>query len=288
MATHLQYAYTLTLDLDRFREVLLCDRDSLDNTWLRHHLARIEEVTHLAEYPGSTVGCSTNHHSINAIAIEHLSRLLARIDITIADNRNLDKRIVLDLANESPISFALVELASCATVNGQRSNAHILQTEGYLLDILRIIVPTQAGLDRYGLLDRLDNLLCHLDHQWHITHHTRACTSACNLLHRTAEVDVDNIGIGRLGYACRLDHRLDLIAIDLNSHRSLEVVDIQLCTRLPRITDKSVRRDKLGSHHICAKTLADVAKRGIGNILHRSKKECLLAKFYIANFHRCL
>ena len=268
--------------------MLLRNSHTLHNAWLWHHLARIEIVAHLPKYPRAAIGCTTNHHSINAIAVEHLSRLFARIDISVTNNWNVNQRIILDFAYQCPIGLTFVELATGATVNCKCRNTNILQAQSNLLDILRLIVPAEASFDGYGFVDSLDNLLGHLHHQWHITHHSRTCTSARNLLHRATEVYINNIGVSRFGNSCSLDHWLYLITINLNSHRTLEVVDIQLCTRFPGITNKAIRRDKLRRNHICAKSFTDIAERRVGNILHRCEEQGLFTKLNIANLHRCL
>ena len=191
----------------------------------------------LAENPGTAVGCTTYHHTIHTIAVEHLASLCSRVNIAIADDGDMDCGVILDLADKRPICLATVELCAGAPVNREGSDADILQAQGNLLDILRLLVPAKAGFDCHGLLYGIDNLARHLDHKRHIAHHSRAGTSARNLLHRAAEVDVDNVGIGTLGYAGSLDHRLDKVTVDLDAHRALGIVDVELCTRLPRIAN---------------------------------------------------
>ena len=289
MAAHLQDTDVISLDLQRFGEVLFGDLYALYNRGLRQSLTGTEEVLALLEDPRTTVGRTTDHHRIDPIAIEHFGRLFAGIDVAVADNRDLDQRVVLHLADKRPVSLATIHLRTCATVDGECPNTHILQAEGDLLDVFRLFVPTKTGLDRHRFLDRFDNLARHLDHQRHIAHHPRSGTTPCDLLHGTTEVDVDHFGTCRLGHLCRLDHRFDAVAVDLDAHGTLAIVDIELTQRFGRLVHQSIRGDELRIDHISSEPLAHVAERGIGHILHRSEQNGAVAQIYVGNFHllRC-
>ena len=55
----------------------------------------VEIITDFLEYPRSAEGGSANHHGIHVIAIEGKLGFLRSGDVTIADDRDVDARIVL-------------------------------------------------------------------------------------------------------------------------------------------------------------------------------------------------
>ena len=149
----------------------------------------------------------------------------------------------------------------------------ILQAQGYLLDVLRLLVPAQPRFDGHGLAHRLHDPARHLDHQRHVAHHARSCAAPGDFLHRAAEVDVYDVGTGRFGHAGRFDHRFDQVAVDLDAHGAFRVVDFEFFERFGRVADQPVRRDELGVDHVGAEAFAHVAERRIGHILHRRQQQ---------------
>ena len=227
----------------------------------------------LAENPRTSVGRTAHHHAVHAVTVEHFFGFRARIHIAVADDRNVYLRVVLHPADQRPVRFAAVHLGPRASVNRERRNAHILQAQGYLLDVFRLFVPPEAGLHRYGRLHRRDDLPGHFDHQRHVTHHPRPGAAPGDLLHRTAEIDVDDVGPGRLGHAGCLDHRFDQVAVNLNAYGTLRVVDFEFLERLGRVADQPVRGDKLRVDHVGAEAFAHVTERRVGHVLHRCQKQ---------------
>ena len=197
----------------------------------------------------------------------------------------MDLRVVLHAADEGPVRLSAVHLGAGAAVYGERRDADILQPEGDLLDVLRLLVPSQPGLDRYGGLHGADDLPRHLDHQRHVAHHARTGAASGDLLHRAAEVDVDDVGPGRFGHAGRLDHRFDQMAVDLNAHGAFRVVDFEFLERLGGIADEPVRGDELRVDHVGAETFAHVAERGVRNVLHGGEQQGLFSEVYVGDFH---
>ena len=51
---------------------------------------------------------------------------LRRSNITITDNRDMNTRILLDVAYQGPVGFTGVHLGTSATMNGQRLDTTIL------------------------------------------------------------------------------------------------------------------------------------------------------------------
>ena len=252
---------------------------------LREHFARGQIVLHLAEYPRPAVGRPADHHAVHAVAVEHLRGLRSRIHIAVADDRDSYLRVVLHFADQRPVRFAAVHLGACAAVNGERGDAHVLQAQCDLLDVLRLLVPAQPRFDGHGLAHRLHDPARHLDHQRHVAHHARSGAAPGDFLHRAAEVDVYDVGTGRFGHAGRFDHRFDQVAVKLDAHGTLRRVDFEFFERLGRVADQPVRRNEFRVDHVGPEPLAHVAERRVGHVFHRRQQQGLFAEFYISYFH---
>ena len=189
-------------------------------------------------------------------------------------------------ADKRPIRLAAIHLRARAAVDRKGRNARILQPQGYIDYVLRILVPAQTRLDGHGQRHGLHYAARHLDHQRHVAHHARSRAAPRYLLHGAAEIYIDKIGPRSLGYARRLHHRLDEVSVYLNTHGPLRLVDVELGARLPRIADQAVRRYELGGDHVGPEPLAHVAERRIGHILHRRQKKRLFPQIDIAYLHR--
>ena len=86
----------------------------------------MEVVLHLLEDPGLTDGSTADHHPIDAVAIEGKSGLFARGDIPVADDGYVHTGIVLDGADERPVSLTGVHLSSGTSVDGEGLDTYIL------------------------------------------------------------------------------------------------------------------------------------------------------------------
>ena len=147
---------------------------------------------------------------------------------------------------------------------------------------------SQAGFHGHGFSDRLHDPPRHFDHQRHVAHHARPGAPPRDLLHGAAEVDVDDVRAGRFGHACRLDHRFDQMAVELDAYRTLRVVDFEFFERLGRVAYQPVGGDEFRVDHVGAETLAHVAERRVGHVLHRRQQQGFFPEFYVGNFHDSL
>ena len=146
-------------------------------------------------------------------------------------------------------------------------------------------VPTQAGLHRYRRLHRLYHLTCYLKQQRDVLQHTGAGSLTSHFLHRTTEVDVDDVRLCLLHDASRLHHRVDVATVNLYAHRTLLVADGKLAQRGVDGAHKSFCAHKLGVDHRRAITLAKMAKANVRNVFHRSKEVRMRTKFDVSYFH---
>ena len=122
----------------------------------------VERQLTATEEPRTAKGGATHHNGIDTIVLKVAVGIVQRLDVTITDNGNVDARITLHLADESPVSLAGVHLAACATVDGQRLDATVLQLLGQRGDGELFVVPPQAGLHGDGKMHRLDHAACNI------------------------------------------------------------------------------------------------------------------------------
>ena len=189
-------------------------------------------------------------------------------------------RVILYFADQCPIRFASVHLAACATMNSQFLDAAILKTlrkinykRRTVGQIERVLIPSESGLSRNRCLHRIHDCLGNIQHLRHIPQKTCPCTLARHFLHRTAEIDIDEIRLGRFNNLRSLCHRLGFTPVDLNRYGPFLVMDSQFAGCGSDIAYQGIRIDKLPIRSV---TLTEHSERRISDILHRSKIERLI------------
>ena len=115
--------------------------------------------------------------------------------------------------------------------------------------------------------------------------HTGTGTLAGDFLHRTAEVQVDEVRTRLLYDFCRLNHCLDITTVNLNAYGALLVADGQLAKRRFDVAHQCLSTDKFGIDHSGAKPLAQHAETNVRNILHRSEEHGAFSKVDVAYLH---
>ena len=251
-----------------------------------HHIV-IDIIAYLFEDPRTAKGGAAHHDGIHAIAFEGRLGLLGRGDVAVADDGDVDARVALHLANQGPVGLAGVHLCAGAAVDGQRLDAAVLQLLGQLGDDELVLVPAQARLHGNGQLHGVHHLLGDLQQFGDVLQHAGAGALASHLLHRTAEVQVDEVWTGLLNDLGRLDHCLHVAAVDLNAHGALFVADGELLLGGLHVANQGFSAHKLGIDHRGAKALAQQAEANVGNIFHRCQKHRVWTKFYISYLHGC-
>ena len=243
-----------TLHIDA--QLLLQDFELLVETETLIHLSPIDEIAYFLEYPRSSERGTSHHDGIYAITLEGLLGTLGRRDVAIADDGYMYAWIALHLAYQCPVGLASVHLAAGASVDGQCLYAAVLQLLSQVGDDELFVVPSQSGLHRHRQVDGIHHLARDLQHLRYVLQHAGTSTFASHLLHRTAEVQVYEVGACLLHDACCLDHRVNIASIYLNTYGPLLVADLKLAYRRCHIAHQSLGRHKLGVHHRCAKALA--------------------------------
>ena len=82
-----------------------------------------------------------------------------------------------------------------------------------------------------------------------------------------------------------LHHGHRIIAINLDSNRSLLVGCFHFGDSLGSITDQAVRRYEFSIYHIRAELFTHDSEGRVGNIFHRSQKHRFVTKIYISYPH---
>ena len=225
----------------------LCQCHPVEDAHLRKQFSCLEIVLDLLEYPRMSVSGASDHDGIHSVPVKIFLGLLRRVYVSVSDDRNMHSRVFLHLSDQSPVRLSRVHLASCASVDGQSLDSHILESLGKLNDDLRVFIPSESRLYGHGKLDRLHHLSGDLHHLIRFSHHSGASTSSCNLVHRTTEIDVHKVCTMPSGNLCRsfchhgrIHHRLRNVSVDLDSDRSLVIICDELLERLSCISDKSI------------------------------------------------
>ena len=137
-----------------------------------------------------------------------------------------------------------------------------------------LVVPSAPGLDRHrqvrGPDDRADDPL----DQIQVAQAARAAVPLHHLLHRAAEVDVDELGPVMLGdEPGRLRHGVGIGAVDLDADRPLDLLELRALERVPDAAPDGLRGEELGQHDVGTHPPADLAERRLRHPGHRGQDE---------------
>ena len=197
----------------------------------------------------------------------------------------MDAGIALHLTDEGPVGLASVHLCAGAPVDGEGCNTAVLQLLGKVGDDELLGVPAKSGFHCDGGFYCLHHLARDVEHEGDVLQHTGTGTFACHLLHRTTEVEVDDIGMHLLHNLCRLHHGGHVATVDLNAHRSLFVADGEFVDGGLHRAHQCLGTYKLSIYHSRPESLAQHPESDIRHVLHRSEKQWFVTKFYISNLH---
>ena len=101
----------------------------------------IKRIADFLEYPRTAKGGATHHDRIYTILFKTAECICTGGDVAIANNGDVHARIALHFANQRPIGFSCVHLATCTTVNGQSFCATILNPLCQIYDDAVFVVP---------------------------------------------------------------------------------------------------------------------------------------------------
>src|SRR5574344_188882 len=158
------------------------------------------------EYPRAAKCGTTYHDCVDTITFEAFFCTFGSCNISISDDWYVNAGVLLYLTNESPVGLSGIDLCTCSSVNRKCLNTAILELfcqSGYYEFV---IAPTQTGFYCDRKFDSLYHLTCNLKHQWNVSKHACSCSFTGNLLYRTTEVDIDDIGFGFFNYFSSFHH----------------------------------------------------------------------------------
>ena len=170
----------------------------------------------------------------------------------------------------------------------KRTDAAVLQLLGERGDDFVFAVPPQTGLDRHRQLHRIDHRTRDLQQLGHVAEHSCPRAFRRHLLHRTSEIDVDDVRTGCLGDFCSLHHRFHLLAVDLYRHRPLGGVGVEFAGGAVDVAHKSVGRHEFRVDHIGSLLFADETERRISHVFHRCQQHRALSQVNCSYLHSLL
>ena len=120
-------------------------------------------------------------------------------------------------------------------------------------------------------MDGVNDRTGYLQHFRHVTKEAGSGTFACHFLHRTTEVDVNEIGLGLLHDERRVSHGLGFTSVYLDRNRPLGVMDGEFAGRGGYVADERIGVDELRIDTVGSVALAERTEGRIGNVLHGSE-----------------
>ena len=266
------FAFVVSAPGDRGKDVFFEDGD-----FVGHRLRR-RQPFHFGEEPGGTEGGTTDHDGIDTVFIETFLGAFGGGDISVSDDGDVDSGTVFDFPDKGPIGIAAVHLRTSATVDSKFLDSAVLESfcqiddEGCSIrQIERRFIPSEAGFASDGGMDSVDHSACDIEHFRDIAQESGTGTFSGYFLDRTAEVNVDEVGLGSLDDACGLSHRFGITSVDLNGYRSFSIMDGEFARCGGDVTNECVGVDELGINTIGTVTLTEHSEGRIGDILHGSE-----------------
>ena len=90
--------------------------------------------------------------------------------------------------------------------------------------------------------------------------------------------------MGGLSITCRLNHGLDSVAEDLDTHGTFHLLEIEFLDALHRVADEAVGGDEFRVHHVGAKEFADITERRVRHVFHRREEQGIMLEFEVGEF----
>jgi PTS system nitrogen regulatory IIA component len=262
----------IPLEADSEAGVLQCYSEALGGggRW-RRGLTR-EQGLAVAEEPRITKGTPADHYSVTPGVLPHADDVGSGHQVTVADDRDLER--FDHLGDLIPIGHAGEHLGPGPSVQGERARTGILHPKGNAHRIAGLIVPAAPGL--YG--DRQVRGTNHgpndSSHQIHVPQATGAAVALDHLLHRAAEVDIDELGLIVLSDQSRgLSHGIGIRAIDLDTDGTFQFLEFSSLERGANTPADSLGGQKFRQHDIGPHAPANLAEGRLGDAGHWGQHE---------------
>jgi len=226
----------------------------------------------IAEHPRVAKGAPADHGAGTPGVLPQAQDISGGLEIAIADDRDVER---LDHAGDLiPVRLSGKHLGAGPSVQREGLGAGVLHPERDRHRIPAIVAPPAAGFYCHRQVSGSDHCPNDSVHQVHVPEATRPPISLHHLLHRAAEVDVDELGLVVLGdETARLRHRIRIGTVNLDSDRPFNRFELGTFQGRLNAAPNRLGRQKLGQHEIRAHSPADLAKRRLRHSRHRSKDE---------------
>src|SRR5579859_2527461 len=231
-----------------------------------------EQIAGLSEQPGIAEGTACDHDARACGMIAHGDDVLGRADVAVPDDWDVERAD--DFPDFVPVRRALIHLRARARMERQCLGTGVLATERDLHRVAQRFVPTAANLDRHRELRRLPHGTNDAAYQRHVLQATRAAVVADHFLHRTAEVDVDEIGLEQLRHhpgGRRHDGRVG--SVDLDPDGPFDGLEAHLGEDALDAEGDTDRRDELGHNHVGPVSAADLPEWRLRHAGHGGQVE---------------
>ncbi len=173
-----------------------------------------------------------------------------------------------------PVGLAREHLGAGARVQRERAGAGVLHPERDAHRVALLVAPAAPGLHRdrqvRGTDDRADDAV----HQIQVAEAAGAAVPLHHLLHRAAEVDVDELGPVVLGdERGGLRHGVGIGAVDLDADRPLDLLELGALESVPDPAADGLGGEELGQHDVGPHPPADLAERRLRHPGHGGQEE---------------
>ncbi len=193
--------------------------------------------------------------------------------------------VFFDFCDQGPIRFAFVQLRAGPAMYGEGFDADILQSFRHLFNILRLVVPAQAGLHRHRQPGAFYDRFRKPGHSGNILQHGSTGAFTNHFLHRTPEIDVHQVRLYGVYDPGAHGHGLFVAAEYLDAERAFVFKEIQFLPAFNGIPDQSFTGNEFTVHQVSAILFADVPEGRVAHIFHggEEKREC--RNLYIADVY---
>ena len=152
-----------------------------------------EVMLRLLEHPGIHHRGAANHDALHVRLRPADLHIHPAGDVAIANDRNFHR--IRHLANDFPIRKTGVALRPRATMHRDGLHAAVFENAGHGNGIDEIRVPADAHLGRHRNRHRFGDLARHAGQQRAVFEQGGAAVFGNHLVHRAAEIDVDEVGL---------------------------------------------------------------------------------------------
>ncbi len=272
MASYVQDAAVVVDALDAFGYLAAQARELFGGRQGRGDVGGVvagKSTTDVAEHPGGADGGAAHHDAVHSIVVECAQRIVAAAYVAVADEGDVQARVLLDARYHLPVGLAGVHLRARAAVDRECRYAAVLQALGEFHDDAVVVVPAEAGFHCDREADGLYDGLCDGEHARNVAQHACPGAFACHFFDRAAEIDVDYVRAGLFHDFCGLYHRVDVASVNLYCGRPLGRVYLELARGGCDVAYQGVGRHEFRVGHVGAHLFAYEAEGGVGDVLHR-------------------